>query len=164
LPPAGRNPAGHRAGRIARRGPHRGGDPRQARSPLSAPHDRPSGSARAPSNLRAAIEWSYDQLTPGERDLFADLSIFEGGFTLESAASVCGGARDEFVVLDLFTRLLDKSLLVAETAEDGTPRHRYLETIREYALEKLALAATRTTSGSVTGIISSRSPRRRRRS
>ncbi|HYQ89119.1 MAG TPA: protein kinase, partial [Candidatus Binatia bacterium] len=103
--------------------------------------DRPEAPARH-QTLRAAIEWSYDQLTPGERDLFADLSIFEGGFTLESAASVCGGARDEFVVLDLFTRLLDKSLLVAETAEDGTPRHRYLETIREYALEKLALAAT----------------------
>jgi RNA polymerase sigma factor (sigma-70 family) len=103
--------------------------------------DRPEAPARH-QTLRAAIEWSYDLLTPDERDLFAALSVFEGGCTLESAASVCGGTRDEFVVLDLFTRLLDKSLLVAETAEDETPRYRYLETIREYALEKLALAGT----------------------
>jgi len=103
--------------------------------------DRPGAPARH-QTLRAAIEWSYDQLTPDERDLFADLSVFEGGLTLESAAAVCGGNRDEFLVLDLFTRLLDKSLLFAEAAEDETPRYRYLETIREFALEKVALVAT----------------------
>jgi len=99
--------------------------------------DRPGAPARH-QTLRAAIEWSYDQLTQDERDLFAELSVFAGGLTLESAAAVCGGTRDEFLVLDLFTRLLDKSLLVAESAEDETPRYRYLETIREFALEKLA--------------------------
>ncbi len=87
--------------------------------------------------LRAAIEWSYEQLTPGEQALFAALSVFTGGWTFESAASVCGGGQDDFAVLDLFTHLVDKSLLVTETTDDGAPRYRYLETIREYALERL---------------------------
>jgi len=95
------------------------------------------GTPERHQTLRAAIQWSYEQLTREEQELFRALSVFAGSWTFESAASVCGGGRDEFAVLDLFTHLLDKSLLVAETAEDGTPRYRYLETIREYALVML---------------------------
>ena len=87
--------------------------------------------------LRAAIQWSHEQLTPEEQELFAALAVFSGGWTFESAAAVCGGGRDEFAVLDLFTHLAEKSLFVIEMSEDGASRYRYLETIREYALERL---------------------------
>jgi len=87
--------------------------------------------------LRAAIQWSHEQLGSEEQDLFAALAVFSGGWTFESAASVCGQGQDEFAVLDLFTRLVDKSLFVADTSEEGVTRYRYLETIREFALERL---------------------------
>jgi predicted ATPase/class 3 adenylate cyclase/Tfp pilus assembly protein PilF len=87
--------------------------------------------------LRSAIGWSYDLLTPGEQTLFKRLGVFVGGCTLE-AARVCNAAGDLPVdILDGLTSLVDKSLLhVAETTA-GDSRFVMLETIREYALERL---------------------------
>jgi predicted ATPase/DNA-binding SARP family transcriptional activator len=77
--------------------------------------------------LRDTIAWSYELLGPDEKELFAQLSVFGGGFTLESAVAVCDAS------LDGVATLLDDSLL----ERDGA-RFRMLETIREYALEQLA--------------------------
>jgi len=88
--------------------------------------------------MRALIDWSYELLAGDERALFRKLSIFAGNFTLESATAVCGDATtDEFAVLDLLSSLVDKSLLEAEPAEDGS-RFRLLESTRAYARERLA--------------------------
>jgi predicted ATPase len=86
--------------------------------------------------LRSTIDWSYDLLEPAEQLLFARLSIFPGGWTLDSAEAVCGndGVDD---VLGIMSILLERSLIgLAESSEDG-PRFRMLEVIREYAQERL---------------------------
>ncbi len=83
--------------------------------------------------LRALIDWSWDLLSDAERTLLRRLSMFWGGWTLEMAEAVCGGAGLD--VLDLLMHLVDKSLVVME--EHGRePRYRLLETIRQYAREK----------------------------
>jgi predicted ATPase/DNA-binding CsgD family transcriptional regulator len=91
--------------------------------------------------LRAAIDWSYALLTAEEQTLLRRLAVFEAGCTLDTAEAVCS---DEGVaagrVLDLVSSLVDKSLVVAETTSRAQARYRLLETIREYALEKLAAA------------------------
>jgi predicted ATPase/DNA-binding SARP family transcriptional activator len=96
--------------------------------------------------LRATIDWSHDLLTEPERILFRRLAVFAGGFTLEAAESICG--QDELErsdVLDLLGRLVDKSLVVVEAATaGGQTRYRFLETIREYALEKMKSAGEET--------------------
>jgi predicted ATPase/class 3 adenylate cyclase len=100
------------------------------------------GSRTAPDRhrtLRAAIDWSHDLLEPDERALFARLAPFAGGFTLEAAeAAGAGGAIAADQVLELLGRLVDKSLVLAEPGAGGTPRFRLLETIRAYALERVA--------------------------
>jgi predicted ATPase/DNA-binding SARP family transcriptional activator len=89
--------------------------------------------------LKAAIGWSYDLLSGPERRVFGELSVFAGGFTLAAMAAVCCGG-DEAAALDLVDQLAAKSLLVAEPAAAGT-RYRLLETIRQYAADRLAEAA-----------------------
>ena len=88
--------------------------------------------------LRAVVDWSYDLLFDDERRLFARLAVFSGSFGLAAAESVCA---DELLpaeeVLDLLDRLVDKSLLVADPAPTE-PRYRMLQTLWEYALERLA--------------------------
>lgn len=94
--------------------------------------------------LRATLEWSYGLLTPAERELFAQLAVFVGGWTLAAAEAIGG---DD--VLETLTRLVDKSLVTVMypesdaqlLAEDGVLRYRYLETIRQFALEHLARRA-----------------------
>jgi predicted ATPase/class 3 adenylate cyclase len=88
--------------------------------------------------LRALIDWSYGLLTSQEKALFCCLSVFSGGWTLQAATHVCGGETlEEWEVLDLMTRLVDKSLAIAEAGEEST-RYRFLETVRQYARERMA--------------------------
>jgi predicted ATPase/class 3 adenylate cyclase len=87
--------------------------------------------------LRALIDWSYDLLTETERKLLRRLSVFAGGWTLEAAEAVCSGdGLDEWEVLDLVTTLVDKSLVQYEAGE-GEARYRLLETVRQYARDRL---------------------------
>ncbi len=87
--------------------------------------------------MRALIDWSYDLLNEQERQLFRRLSVFVGGWTLESATAVCSDdALAEWDVIELLGSLVDKSLVVVEmSAEDQ--RYRMLESTRQYAREKL---------------------------
>jgi len=87
--------------------------------------------------LRGTIDWSYNLLTGTEQVLLRRLSVFVGGWTLEAAETVCADETIESLeVLDLLTHLMDKSLIgMDELAVE--PRYRMLETIRQYAREKL---------------------------
>lgn len=87
--------------------------------------------------LRDAIAWSYDLLDEAERRLFAWLSVFAGGCTLESAEAVCDPEELGLDALEGITSLVDKSL-IRRADPDGHPRFAMLETIREFALERLA--------------------------
>jgi predicted ATPase/DNA-binding SARP family transcriptional activator len=82
--------------------------------------------------LRAAIDWSYDLLFEDEQRAFRRLAVFAGGVTTDAAEAVCGDDA-----LDIVTRLVDKSLLVAETS-GRTARFRMLESLRAYGLDRLA--------------------------
>jgi predicted ATPase/DNA-binding SARP family transcriptional activator len=84
--------------------------------------------------LRSALDWSYDLLNAGERDLLCRLAVFAGGCTLNGAAAVIRQG-DADACLELLASLVDKSLVVYEDGE--YPRYRMLETVREYAREKL---------------------------
>ena len=87
--------------------------------------------------LNNAIAWSYNLLSAEEQKLFAYLSIFSGGFTLDSAQSVFSRFFVEKPVRDLITSLLDKSLLQRIFNEHGEPRFTMLVTIQEFARERL---------------------------
>ncbi|MBA3950412.1 MAG: AAA family ATPase [Rubrobacter sp.] len=90
--------------------------------------------------LRAALDWSHDLLSEAEQVLLRRLSVFAGGWTLEAAEEVCWGyGIEKDAVLDLLSRLVDKSLRVAAAASgvDGAPRYRMLEPIRQYCRERL---------------------------
>lgn len=86
--------------------------------------------------LRAAIDWSYDLLPEDERRVLRALSVFAGGCTLDSAAAVASPGADEYALLDALTHLADKSLVMVDDS-GGSPRYRLLETVRQYAREKL---------------------------
>jgi predicted ATPase/DNA-binding CsgD family transcriptional regulator len=109
-----------------------------------------TGTARAEPRqrtLRASVDWSHDLLTDDERTLFRRLSVFAGAFTLGACERVsCGDGLETGSILDLLTSLVDKSLVVVEQ-HGPTARYRLLETMREYAFERLTeadgLAATR---------------------
>ena len=88
--------------------------------------------------LRALIDWSYSLLSEPERLLFKRLAVFVGGWTLAAAEQVCSdNSLDPATVLDTLSRLVDKSLVVAEEAASET-RYSRLETIRQYSREKFA--------------------------
>jgi predicted ATPase len=88
--------------------------------------------------LRAAIDWSYALLTAEEQALLRRLAVFAAGCSLDTAEAVCAGEGIEAAhALDLLSSLVDKSLILAETTGRAQARYRLLETIREYALEKL---------------------------
>ena len=88
--------------------------------------------------LRALIDWSYSLLSGQEKLLLDRLSVFAGGWTLEAAESGRCTASDieEWEVLDLLSSLVDKSMALAET-QAGATRYRLLETVRQYARERL---------------------------
>jgi predicted ATPase/class 3 adenylate cyclase/DNA-binding NarL/FixJ family response regulator len=93
---------------------------------------------RRQQTLRASVDWSHMLLTAPERILFRRLAVFIGGFDLDAARAVGGsGDIERYQVLDQLALLVDKSLVVAEDSPRGT-RYRLLETVRQYALEKLA--------------------------
>ena len=108
--------------------------------------------------LRAAVDWSHALLTAPERALFARLAVFAGGFTLEAAEAVGAdrpdgpegpepGGIEAPEVLDLLTRLVDQSLVVAEAEPGGAARYRQLETLRQYAAERLEQSGEREAVG-----------------
>jgi predicted ATPase/serine/threonine protein kinase len=93
---------------------------------------------RRQQTLRAAMDWSFDLLSSAEQKLFRRLSVFVGGCTLESAEAVCDTKGDlDLDLLDGMTSMVDKSLLQQAEQANGESRFAMLETIREYALEKL---------------------------
>jgi len=112
---------------------------------------------RRQQTLQATIDWSHDLLSAPERRLFNRLSVFSGDWTLEAAEAVAGdgpaacggvdpssGGMGDSVqqilpddVLDLLTRLADRSVVVAEAGPEGQERYRLLETLRQYGREKL---------------------------
>jgi predicted ATPase/DNA-binding SARP family transcriptional activator/DNA-binding CsgD family transcriptional regulator len=87
--------------------------------------------------LRATLDWSHELLSEPERKLFGRLSVFAGGWTLEAAEAVgAGDGIEEGDVVELFLRLVDKSLVASE-AEEGGFRNGMLEPVRQYARERL---------------------------
>ena len=98
---------------------------------------------RRQQTLRASVDWSHALLTEPEQVLFRRLAVFFGGFDLDAAQAVAGGGEVErYQVLDQLTLLVDKSLVVADDSPHGT-RYRLLETVRQYAQEKLRESARR---------------------
>jgi predicted ATPase/DNA-binding NarL/FixJ family response regulator len=112
------------------------------------PRDLP----RRQQTLRDAIAWTYDLLTPGEQTLFRRLAVFGGGFTLEAAEAVAGGQTNDLLppcppvplsvaVFDGIESLVDKHLvrvLEGGSEEGGEKRFGFLETIREFGLDRFA--------------------------
>jgi predicted ATPase/class 3 adenylate cyclase/DNA-binding CsgD family transcriptional regulator len=92
---------------------------------------------RRQQTLRASVDWSHALLTEPERVLFRRLAAFLGGFDVDAAQTVAGGGDvQRYQVLDQLSLLVDKSLVVADDSR-GRTRYRLLETVRQYALEKL---------------------------
>ena len=89
------------------------------------------------SCLTSTIQFSYDRLDDVDRRCFEALSVFAGGWSLESALVVCGDS-DLFEVLDRLTRLMDRSLVQVDPAEHAEPRYRFLEPIRSFAHAQIA--------------------------
>jgi predicted ATPase/DNA-binding SARP family transcriptional activator len=101
-----------------------------------------TGSHTMPSRqqtLRATLDWSYGLLGEAERQLLARLSVFAGGWTLEAAEAVCAGSLIQArQVMNLLASLVDKSLVHFEARDDAAAgRYRLLETVRQYAVERL---------------------------
>ena len=100
--------------------------------------------------MRNAIAWSYDLLTPAERQVFRCLSVFDGGFRLDAAEAVAGAVCDTRnsvtansspeapTILDLLASLVENSLVRHDPASHEIPRYTMLETVREFAAEQLA--------------------------
>jgi predicted ATPase/DNA-binding SARP family transcriptional activator len=88
--------------------------------------------------LRAVVDWSWDLLDEDERDVLTTLSVFAGGCDLDAAEAVCGP-----VAFETLGSLVDKSLVVAAPSGDGEMRYRLLETVAEYAGERLDEAGWR---------------------
>jgi len=82
--------------------------------------------------VRATVEWSYDLLDPAEQRAFRSLAVFVSGFDADAAMAVAPG-----LTLDVFARLVDKSVVVAGQTPRGRTRYRLLETVRQYAHELL---------------------------
>lgn len=98
------------------------------------------------------VDWSYDLLSGAERLVFDRLSVFVGRWTLEAAEDVCDDDHSALKfgkppsasgihsgeILDLLSLLLDKSMIVAEPSADVSARYRLLETLRQYAQQRLS--------------------------
>jgi len=109
--------------------------------------DMPDAGPSRQKTLRAALDWSYTLLNRAEQSLLMRLSVFAGGWSIESAETVCAhpeGFADasitQFEVFGLLLRLVDKSLIIYEDRPDGNGRYRLLHTVRQFAMEKLLLS------------------------
>ncbi|MDQ2983378.1 MAG: PrsW family glutamic-type intramembrane protease [Actinomycetota bacterium] len=113
--------------------------PREMLERLEDPLDVLEGGGRdlegRHQTLRATIDWSYQTLEAPEQALFARLAVFDDGFRLEGAEAVSGEGSGD--LLDTLGALVDKSLVRRAQQADGEPRFVMLETIRDYALERL---------------------------
>jgi predicted ATPase/DNA-binding CsgD family transcriptional regulator len=96
--------------------------------------------------LQATLEWSYGSVSEAEQRLFERVSVFAGGWTLEAAQTVCVVRQapeqqppGDSVVLDLLAQLVDKSLVLVDTSTSSVARYRLLETLREFARERLEI-------------------------
>ena len=87
--------------------------------------------------LQATLQWSYDHLTPAEQSLLRRASVFAGGWTLEAAIAIAGQGESEIDLVDRLGRLFDKSLLTVDRNSAGLTRYGMLETVRQYAQERL---------------------------
>jgi non-specific serine/threonine protein kinase len=107
-----------------------------------------SGNRAAPprqQTLRATLDWSYRLLDDHERQVLARLAVFSGRSSLEAVEAVaCGPDVPVSQVLGLLARLVDRSLVVSETPVDGPSRYHLLETVRQYALERLMASGSET--------------------
>lgn len=104
------------------------------------------GNRGAPSRqqtLRMCIDWSYDLCTPVEQTVWAQLSVFSGGFELQAAEQICGESLTPTEILDTVTFLVDKSILIREVS-GNTVRFQMLETLRDYGQQKLQEAGEHT--------------------
>jgi predicted ATPase len=89
--------------------------------------------------LRTAIEWSHEMLEEDEARMFRRLGVFSGGWSLEAALSVCAdGPEEENEAIGLLEELVAKSLVVFAIDDGGEPRYRMLETLRQFAQERLS--------------------------
>ena len=88
-------------------------------------------------SLQSVVDWSYELLSLDERQIFEQVAVFQGTFTLSSAEDVCRRGSGNMSVAALLWRLVDTSLLTSETSGGGR-RYRLLETLKEYALQRLA--------------------------
>lgn len=89
------------------------------------------------ATLQAAIAWSHDLCTADEQRLFRRLAVFHGGWTAEAAEAICADTQlDAWDILNLLTRLAERSLVETEEDEAGAPRQRLLETIRQFASQQ----------------------------
>src|ERR1700733_13048170 len=92
---------------------------------------------RRQQTLRASVDWSHALLSEPERMLFRRLAVFFGGFDLDAAQAIAGSVdMPRYQVIDMLTLLVDKSLVVVDERR-GRTRYRLLETVRQYAAEKL---------------------------
>ena len=99
-----------------------------------------TGGARALARhqtLLAALRWSYEHLAPDEQSLLEALGVFSGGATLASITAVAGEGEDELAMLDRLERLVDRSLVLVDPEARPVARYRMLETVRQYAEERL---------------------------
>jgi non-specific serine/threonine protein kinase len=99
-----------------------------------------TGSSRAMSRhqtLLATLQWSYEHLTPVEQSWLRCLSVFAGGWTLDAAVAVAGEGCDEVEAAERLARLFDQSLVSVERRARDEPRYAMLETVRQYAQDRL---------------------------
>jgi len=106
--------------------------PQDIRARLSDRFRLLTGGRGRHQTLRSTIDWSYDLLPENERALFRRLSVFAARFDLQAVEAICGDS------LDTIEHLVDKSLVIVEQLGDERLRYRLLETLRDYAAERLA--------------------------
>jgi predicted ATPase/class 3 adenylate cyclase len=99
---------------------------------------RRRGTVERHQTLRATLDWSYSLLAETDRLVFDRLGVFAAGFDADAAIAVAGEDLGSWDVLDALDNLTAKSMLGADTTEEGTTRYRMLETMRHYARERLA--------------------------